>query len=152
MFTTAVLARPNHLLALIAALSPNQAVVIATLGLCLIFLELNRPGRILPGALGLTLVLLATATLLHYPLHPAALVWLGLASATLAAQLWRQVPLWVAGATTVVIAFSLRFLIPESTHLHINTPTALTCGAAIGLLGTALSRIALRARRLKAVH
>ena len=136
----------------IGTLSPDMAIVIATVGLCLIFLELNRPGRILPGALGLTLLLLAVAAILHHPLWPAALAGLLLASAILVAHLWRPLPLWLSGATAIMLALSLRFLIPGDAKEHIATPIALTCGLLLGLLGTALSRIALRARRLKAVH
>ena len=62
----------NRLTVVVATLSPNHAIVIATFGLCLIFLEFNRPGRILPGASGLALLLLATASMLHHPLQPVA--------------------------------------------------------------------------------
>ncbi len=152
MFFVALQTVPSHLAQTIAALSPNHAVILATIGLCLIFLECNRPGRILPGALGLALLLLATASLLHHPLQPAALSLLLLASATLAANLWKDLSVWLAVPVSAALTFGLRFLIPESVNPHINTATSLTCGLAIGLLGTFLSRVALRARRLKAVH
>ena len=147
-----LLAHPGDLMTFVASLSPNRAIVIATTGICLIFLELNRPGRVIPGALGLTLLLLAAAALSHHQLQPAALVLLLLSSGTLTANLWRQLPSWLGGAAILAFALSLRFLIPECAYPHVLTSTALTCGLAIGLLGTARSRIALRARRLKAVH
>lgn len=142
----------NRLVAFVASLSPNHALFFASFGLCLIFFEFNRPGRIVPGALGLTLLLFATAALLRHPLRPAVLVLLLLSTASLTANLWRQIPLWVSAAATVALALSLRLLIPGSENPHINTASALTCGGAVGLLGTFLSRVALRARRLKAVH
>ena len=152
MPATAFLSPPNPLAASLAALSPNHAVVVAMVGLCLIFFEFNRPGRILPGALGSALLLFAVASLLHHPLHTPALLLLLVSSATLAGSLWKDLPLWLAAAATAALSASLRLLVPGDANPHINTPVALTCGFTIGLLGTFLSRIALRARRLKAVH
>ncbi len=142
----------NRMSSLIATATPNQAVVVATIGVCLIFVEFNRPGRVVPGALGLTLVLLAAASLAHHPLQGGAVLALLLTSAALITNVWRRLPLWLAGLLSIALGISLRFLIPHGANPHINTASALTCGLAVGLLGTALSRIALRARRLKAVH
>ncbi len=147
-----LLAFANRLTTLVATATPNQAVVMAALGVCLVFVELNRPGRIVPGALGLTLVLLAAAALAQHPLRAAAVAALLLTSAALIANVWRGFPLWLAATLSVALAMGLRFLIPDAANPRVGTATALTCGLVVGLLGTALSRIALHARRLKAVH
>ena len=56
------------MLPLFSTLSPDAAALILTVSLALIAFELNRPGSILPGALGLLLSLLATASLAQH--HP----------------------------------------------------------------------------------
>lgn len=142
--------RAQTFAALVAGLPPNQALVIASAGVCLIFLELNRPGRILPGAAGLALLLLSAASLAHQALQPVSLCALLLALAVLAAQLWKALPWWLAACATVGLVAALRYL--PAHRGEISLATALTCGLSLGLLSTALARIALRARQLKAVH
>ncbi len=44
-------------------LSPDAALLVLTLGLLLIYVELNRPGWIVSGAVGLLAVLFAVASL-----------------------------------------------------------------------------------------
>ena len=49
----------------ISHLSPDAAIVVLTMGVLLIYVELNRPGWILPGAAGLLATLFAGASLLR---------------------------------------------------------------------------------------
>ena len=60
-FTSAVQQVPSVRMAF--AGHPNAAVVAGTFGCALILLEFNRPGNVLPAALGLLLLLLATGGL-----------------------------------------------------------------------------------------
>ena len=129
-------------------LTPNLALFTATAGICLIFLELNRPGLILPGALGLLLALCAIAALLRYQFTSWAVLLLITSAALLAVNLYRLLPLWVVMAITVALIVSLRFLV----NPHPGMAMALTCGTLLGVLAAALSRIALRARQAKAIH
>ncbi len=63
---------------ILAALSPNAAVMLLTVGIALIAVELNRPGWILPGTLGVLLALLAAASVLqHRPRAAPALTLIG---------------------------------------------------------------------------
>jgi membrane-bound ClpP family serine protease len=61
------------MLALPLAVAPT--VLLLTAGILLIALELNRPGLILPGCLGLAGSLVAIASIAHCP-HPAAPLFL----------------------------------------------------------------------------
>ncbi len=138
-------------LAWIGRLRPDGAVLLATLGLCLIAWELNRPGMILPGAGGLLLVLFAGAALGVYPLHGAALVALLAAGAVLAANLWRRLPGWLLALAVLALIVGLRLLVaPASTG--VQPWCAVVCGGLVGGGGAVLSRIAWSARRAKAVN
>ena len=132
-------------------MSPDQAVVVATAGMCLIFLELNRPGRILPGAVGLLLTLFGVAALLKSGVEPwAGLLVLGGCGIFLL-NLWRHLPLWLLAATLILAIASLRWLLPFGSPAHIHTPVAILCGGLLGALSATLTRIAYRARRSKAL-
>jgi membrane-bound ClpP family serine protease len=134
-----------------AHLTPDSALLTATAGVCLIYLELNRPGLILPGSLGLLLTLLATAALLHHALTLWALVLLAASVLVLTLNLYRFLPLWLLLAAIVALTTSLRFLVaPAEAPIH--TIPALISGVLVGVLSATLSRIALRARRAKAIH
>lgn len=141
---------PLALIPACVSLTPDVAVVLGTLGLCLGFVECNRPGRILPGALGLTLTLFALASLVRDgPRAWAVLLLLG-AALTLLANVWRRLPWWSLIAATVGAIAGLRFLIrPEIPG--VRSAVAVVCGGVLGSLSALLSRIAYRARRLKAV-
>ena len=135
----------------LAHVNPNLALLLATAGMCLILLELNRPGLILPGSTGLLLTLLAVAALLHHPLSPRALILLLVVGIILALNLYRRLPLSVLCAATLALILGLRFLLPSSQK-PISLQTAVFCGSLIGSLAALLSRVALRARRAKAIH
>lgn len=134
----------------IATLSPNQALLICTVGICLIFLELNRPGRIIPGAVGLALCLLSGSSLAKHAVQPICVVVLVFVTGIFVLQLWKALPLWLIGCSAAALIVSLRLLIANTPA--VSSSVALTCGLVVGLLSTVLARIALSARRLKAVH
>ena len=54
------------------SLSADQAILLFTLGIALIYVELNRPGWIIPGALGLLATLLALAAMVQNGINLAA--------------------------------------------------------------------------------
>ncbi len=132
--------------------TPDPALLIATAGLCLIALELNRPGLILPGALGLLLVLLAAATLLQYGLRPSALGLLGASAGVFATNLRFRIPGWLLAISILALIAGLRFLLAARAATQVHTAAALGCGTGLGLLAALLSRIAHRAHRAKAVN
>ena len=127
----------------------NQAVLLGTLGICLGFIECNRPGRILPGAVGLLLFLFSCARLAHAGLHPAALLVLAVAILTLLGNLLRSLPAWVLMVATACLVAGLHLL--PSREAMIPFRIALPCGTILGGLSAVLTRIAFRARRAKAL-
>lgn len=142
---------PNFLL----HCTPDATVGVLTLGIGLIFFECNRPGSILPGATGLLLVLLAAARLDTLPLTGWAVGLLTVGAAVLLLNLWYLLPWWLLGLATAGQCVALRFLVRlegGGAETPIHTWTALLCGGLIGVFAAMLSRIALRARRAKAVH
>ncbi len=133
-------------------LSPDGAVGMATLGLLLIFLELNRPGRVLPASVGLLLFLLASATLfrLRLQLWPALLlVAMGMVAGL---NLYRRLPSWLLVLATAGWVVALRFLVRPQDTRYVHMPVALAAGGLLGVLSAVLTRIAYRARRAKALN
>jgi len=137
------------MLPLLAALSPNTAVLLLILGLALIAVELNRPGIILLGAVGLLLTLLAVARLAQ--LHPrpeAVLVFI--ASIALLLLQARRPLLWVIPlSSTILLILSIDTLLPATATPGISLWAALLCGLLLGAGTTGLTRIARRARQNK---
>lgn len=138
----------------LGSLSPDATLLLMTLGVLLIFLELNRPGSILPGVTGLLCVLLAVAALAKAPLQLWAVGLLCLAVTLLAANLWKELPAFLLATATLMIAVGFHSLVaPErGSGEKVSLWVATSCGGIIGGAAAVLSRIALRARRAKAVH
>lgn len=117
-----------------------------TVGLLLIYIELNRPGRVIPGALGLLLVLMGCARLWMAHPRPVALLLVATAAVLLAIDLVRgtHVAISVAAALALVLGFR------ELLTRPIGWMASILCG--VGLAGTTamLTRIARRARANKA--
>jgi membrane-bound serine protease (ClpP class) len=137
----------------IHGLSPTVAVLLLTAGTLLIYLELNRPGSILPGALGLlscllSIDLLATDALAHPPTRPIPLVLLLSAIALLSLDLMRPTPIPVAVAATLALTLGLRGLLYRPDQ-PLATPVAVGCGLVLGISTSLLTRIARRARANK---
>jgi membrane-bound serine protease (ClpP class) len=137
--------------ATLAHLGPDAAVLLLTLGLLLVYTELNRPGWILPGTLGLLLVLLAAASLLRLELSAAALVLLATAAALLLIGLLRPTPPAVALAATLALVLGLYRLVLGPAPRHVHGGTAIVCGLLLGSGTSVLTRIACRARANKAL-
>lgn len=134
------------------SLSPDGAVAVASLGILLIFVELNRPGRILPASCGLILLLLASGTLFRLGAQlPAALLLLAMVLIALL-NLYRRVPAWLLLLSCGGWMVALRFLVPARGSTFVHTPAALLCGGILGSASALLTRIAYRARRAKALN
>jgi membrane-bound ClpP family serine protease len=134
------------MLPLLATLSPNAAVLIFTVGVALIAVELNRPGSILPGAVGLLLALLAAASL--WPRHPnvEAALQIILSMALLLLQT-RRTLFWLLPISAVILLiYSVATLLPPTVEPTISPWIAVLCGLLLGGGTTVLTRIARRAR------
>jgi membrane-bound serine protease (ClpP class) len=134
-----------------AHLAPDAAVLLLALGLLLVCVEINRPGLVLPGALGLLLVLFSVASLLRYDLSRAALALLGTALALLLLDLLRPTPLLVAVAAMLALVFGLDRLVVGPAPQRVDAAVAVLCGLLLGGGTSWLTRIARRARANKAL-
>jgi len=132
-------------------LAPDAAVLLLTLGLLLICVELNRPGWIHPGALGLLLALFSVAALLRYDLSRAAVALLGTALALLLLDLLRPTPMLVAVAATLALVLGLDRLVVGPAPQRVDATVAVVCGLLVGGGTSWLTRIARRARANKAL-
>lgn len=136
----------------LAALPPNAAILLLTLGLALIAVELNRPGSILPGMLGLLLALLSAASLYsHHPAADAALEGaLCIALLILVGwKSWSRLQWIVAVAATIALIHAIDGLLPPIPGPRISAWAAILSGLLFGIGTTVLTRIARRARRNK---
>ena len=141
---TAVLA-----LRALAHLPPDGAIFVFTLGMLLIYIELNRPGWIVTGALGLLAVLFAAASLGRLELSAGAMALLGTAVALLGLDLLRSTPPTVSVAATLALVLGLDHMVAGPGALRIHTVTAVVCGVILGAGTSILTRIARRARTNK---
>jgi membrane-bound ClpP family serine protease len=127
----------------LAALSPNAAILLFTVGVALIAVELNRPGWILPGALGILVALVSLATLVYRKPAPLALTLLLSASVILLLQARYEIRFWIVclGAAAGVVGFAL---LPG-----VRFAVAVACALILVAGTTVLTRIARRARQNK---
>ena len=133
-------------------LSSDGAVALASFGLLLIFLECNRPGRVIPSSLGLLSLLLASANLFRHGLQLWAVSVILIAVAIALWNLYRRLPLWLLLLSGGGWIIGLRFLVHPEGASFVHTPVALLAGGLLGTFSTVLTRIAYRARRAKALN
>jgi membrane-bound serine protease (ClpP class) len=133
-------------------LSPDAAVFTLTAGLLLIYLELNRPGWIIPGATGLLLTLFAVASLLHDQLRIPAVLLLFSGTAVLVANLLRPTHSLAAIAATVALILGFDDLVRGPGTIDVHASTAAVCGLVLGAGTYLLTGIARRARTNKRVR
>ena len=132
---------------LLAAVTPAAALVVFTVGLLLTYVELNRPGRVIPGALGLLLTLLAGARLSQTHPRAGAVVLLSIGAALLGVDLMEATGRAVPLAATVMLVFGFRLLVWPAMGWMV----CILCGVALGGVTAALTRLARRARENKAI-
>lgn len=137
------------MLPLLSTLSPNAAILILTLGIVLIAVEINRPAWILPGALGLLLALLASASL--YSRHPSGEAALAIA-ACIALMIFRdriRLHWLVVALATIPLIAAVAHLIPPVPGPEISPLISVICGLILGVGTIVLTAIARRARQNK---
>jgi membrane-bound serine protease (ClpP class) len=133
-------------------LSPDSALLLLTFAVLLIYVELNRPGWILPGALGLLLLSLAVASLLRLDLSwPAALLVVS-AVALLTLGLIRRVHALIPAAATLALILGFARLMHGPGDARVHVVTASVCGLSLGVVTSVLTVIARRARTNKRVR
>ncbi len=131
--------------------TPDVAISLITVGVLLIFFECNLPGAVVPGAVGLLLLLSGVYGLSLLPLRPTALLVLFAAIGSLVLSV--RAPLFglpaVAGTGGLIL--SLWTLLPASAASAVHPAIAVSSGLLLGVTASLLGRVALRARRNKAV-
>ncbi len=130
-------------------LSGDAALLLVTLGVLLIYVELNRPGWVVSGAAGLLCVLFGVASLARWELNPAALGLVAVAIALLLLDLVRRLQRMVALAATMALILGFAHLVLAPWADRIHTATAAGCGLTLGAGTSILTRIARRARTNK---
>ena len=136
-----------------AHLSPSAAVLLFTLGILLIYLELNRPGRVIPGALGLLATLFAVAAfLLHAPVSTPGLVLVAVGFALLGLDVLVPYAGIVALLATATLVGGFTFLVFAPPLLAAPRVIATLCGGVLGVGTSVLTRLARRARTNKRVN
>ncbi len=133
-------------------LSPDAAILVLTAGLLLIYLELNRPGWIVPGTIGLLLILLTVASLLRFQLRIPAVLLIATATAVLVVNLLRPTHSLAAIASTVALILGFDDLVRGPGSLDVHASTAGICGLILGAGTYLLTGIARRARTNKRVR
>ncbi len=133
-------------------LTPADAgVLLASVGLGLIFVEFNRPGRILPGALGLLLTLLGVGRIGHLGVRPPVTLLLLACTAIPVLNARRRMPAGTLLAATLAFVVGVRFVVRPGKAAPVHMWVAIVSGGTLGLLSATLTRIAYRARRAKAL-
>lgn len=131
---------------------PDTATLILAGGIFLLFVEFNLPGAILPGAVGLFLVLSATFGFALHPLRPAALIVLAVAGALLLLSAKSPLPVLNAFAGTAGLISGFYTLVPPAgAPASVHLPVAIAVGLVIGPAAFFLVLIAERAHRNKVV-
>jgi len=126
-------------------LSPDAAIALFTFGVLLIYVELNRPGSILPGALGLLISLLSIAEILptHPNLYGAFLLFI---AASLLLLNMRSARFQRSIIPTLLLVFGFQHLVRNPAYPRIHIAISLVCGLILGLSSSVLAAIAHRAR------
>ncbi len=135
---------------LLALMNPDLSVLLLTLGLLLMYLEVNTPGTIVPGAAGILLVLLAAYALQLLPLSVIGLVLCAVALLLLLleAVLARNGVLATVGI--VVLVFGLGILVDGPLpQLQVSWGTAIGAGLGFGGVTASLIVLGMEARRTK---
>ena len=130
--------------------NPNIAILLMALGGLLIYLEFNLPGTIVPGTLGVFLVLLGGFELSFLPLHHSALLLI-LASVVmigLEVSVFSHGILAFVGTISLVLGLSTLVDGPIPQH-RVRFAMALAVGLGFSCISVGLGWIALRARRNK---
>jgi membrane-bound serine protease (ClpP class) len=133
-------------------MDPNIAFLLFILGALAIFAELNHPGAVLPGVVGVIAILLALFALNLLPTRYAALalILLSFALFALEAKYATHGVLGIGGIVCMI--FGALFLvdgpIPE---MRVRLITAIFVSIPIGIIAVMLTTLVLRARRNRVV-
>jgi membrane-bound serine protease (ClpP class) len=133
-------------------MNPNIAVGLVALGMFCIYVELNNPGYVLPGTVGVIAIVLAGFALNMLPVRFAALALIVTAFVLFAleAKLASHGVLGMGGVVALTLGslFLVDGPIPE---MHVYLSTALAISIPLGVITVFLMTLALKARAGKRV-
>jgi membrane-bound serine protease (ClpP class) len=133
-------------------MDPNLAVLLLMGGALLIYLEFHVPGTIIPGALGMLILVVALFALHMLPLRYTAVMLLLAAAVLLLLEFNMPSHGILAACAIVCLIIGLMTLVNGPVpELQVHLLTALGVGLGFGLITVFLIRAALRARRNKIV-
>ncbi len=140
---------PQNLL-LVSLMNPDLSVLVLTLGLLLIYLEINTPGTIVPGAAGVLMVLLSIFELTRLPIHASG-VWLCVAAVLLLLLEARLSAHGLLATFGVIILVGGLGLIVDGpiAQLQVGWRTAIGAGVGFGGVTASLIVLGVEARRAK---
>ena len=129
---------------------PNLAVLILVVGGLLIYLEFHTPGAVVPGALGVVLVLLALFALNQLPVRytSAFLILAAFVLLLLEAKFATHGVLAIAGIVAMVFG-TLTLVDGPIPEMRVHWGTALALSGSFGLITAFLLRLAIRAQHGK---
>jgi membrane-bound serine protease (ClpP class) len=132
--------------------NPNIALLLLVAGALLIYLEFNTPGTIVPGALGTLMVLLGIFGLDLLPIrYTAVLLLLGaVVLMFLEAKFGGHGALAIAGIVCLMFG-ALTLVAAPVPEMEVSPWVAIGLSLAFGTITAFLVRLALRARRRKAL-
>jgi len=132
--------------------NPNLALLLLVGGALLIYLEFNIPGTIVPGALGTVMVLLAIFSLDLLPIRHTAVLMLLAAAVLMALELKFPSHGILALGGIACLAFGALTLIDAPIpEMAIQPVIAISLCAGFGIITFVLMRLAIQARRNKAL-
>jgi len=129
-------------------ISPTMALVVFTVGLLLIYVEMNRPGKVIPGSVGLLLTLLACGRLSIAQPRPVGELLVITAGVLLGIDLIRQTHGAVVLAATVGLVLGFHGLVEPP----VAWMACILCGTALGATTAVLTWVARRARTNKRIR
>lgn len=135
---------------LLAMMNPNLSVLLLTLGLLLIYLEINTPGVVIPGVAGVLLVLLSIYALSRLPVTLHGVLFCLAALLLMAAEAKMKQHGYLATVGVVCMIAGLSHLVDGPLpELQVSWGTAM--GAGLGFVGVTASLLVLglEARRSK---
>jgi len=132
--------------------NPNIALLLLVGGALLIYLEFNAPGTIVPGTLGTLMVLLAIFALNLLPVRYTAVLLLlaAMVLLVLEAKVGGHGALAVAGIVCLTFGM-LTLVVAPVPEMNVRPLLAISVSAAFGAITVFLVRLAVRARKRKAL-
>ncbi|MFC5862265.1 nodulation protein NfeD [Acidicapsa dinghuensis] len=132
--------------------NPNIALILLVGGGLLIYLEFNIPGTIVPGALGTVMVLVAIFALNLLPIRHTALLLLIAAAVLMVLEVKFASHGMLAIAGIVCLAFGTLTLVDAPIpEMRVQPTIAISLCLAFGIITVVLLRLAVKARRMKAL-